>query len=91
MIASIQDLDPETWLIIACDKLDNLRSTVYAYGRVGEEIWKRFSGGRDGTLWYYHRMIVALRNAGKCPLLAELEVTLARLETMIIDERETPK
>ncbi|MCL2118087.1 MAG: hypothetical protein FWH27_06625 [Planctomycetaceae bacterium] len=41
----------------------------------------------EGTLWYYHSMIEALRNAGNCPLLEELEITLARLETMI-EERE---
>ena len=86
-IAAIQDLDPETRLITACDKLDNLRSTVNAYPVVGPNLWKRFSGGREGTLWYYRSMINALRDAGDCPLWEELELTLTRLETMI-EERE---
>ena len=80
MIAVIKDLDLETRLIIACDKLDNLRSLVCEYPKVGPEFWKRFSGGREGTLWYYRRMIDALRDAGGCPLLEELEFTLARLK-----------
>jgi len=82
-ITAIKDIDPETRLIIACDKLDNLRSMVNAYPDTGPEFWKRFSGGREGTLWYYHSMIAVLRDAGDCPLLTELEITLARLETMI--------
>jgi (p)ppGpp synthase/HD superfamily hydrolase len=90
MIAAIQNLDPETRLIIACDKLDNLRSAVYEYPRVGPEFWKRFSGGRDGTLWYYRSVIDALRDAGGCPPLGELEFTLARLEKMIQKRENQP-
>jgi (p)ppGpp synthase/HD superfamily hydrolase len=86
-IVAIKDLDQETRLIIACDKLDNLRSTVNTYPNAGPDFWKRFTGDRDGTLWYYHSMIRALRDAVNCPLLEELEITLARLETMI-EERE---
>ena len=82
-IAAIKNLDPETRLIVACDKLDNLRSMVNAYPDTGPDFWKRFSGGRDGTLWYYHSMIAALRDTGNSPLMGELELTLARLETMI--------
>ena len=87
MIAAIKDLAPETRLIITCDKLDNLRSMINAYRTAGEGFWKRFSGGREGTLWYYHSMIETLRNVGGCPLLEELGNTLARLEHKI-KERE---
>ncbi len=90
MMAAIEDLDPEAQLIIACDKLDNLRSTLNEYPKVGPELWKRFSGGREGTLWYYRGMIGALRDAGGCPLLGELETTLARLEKLV-EERENEK
>ena len=90
MINAIKDLGPETRLIIACDKLDNLRSMVYEYPKSGQEFWKRFSGGREGTLWYYRRMIDALRNAGGCPLLDELEITLKRLEQLIKERENQP-
>ncbi|MCL2349639.1 MAG: HD domain-containing protein [Planctomycetaceae bacterium] len=82
-IASIGNADPEIRLIIACDKLDNLRSTLLGYPKRGEEFWKNFSGGRDGTLWYYRSVINALRGAGGSPVLTELESALTRLETMI--------
>ena len=85
-IASIGNAEPEIRLIIACDKLDNLRSTLLKYPKQGKEFWKNFSGGRDGTLWYYRSMIDALREAGGSPALPELESALTRLETMI---RET--
>ena len=90
MIASIKDLTPETRLIIACDKLDNLRCTVNDYPKSGPEFWKRFSGGREGTLWYYRSMIDALRNTGCCPIWEELEITLARLKRLIKERENQP-
>jgi len=90
MIASIKDLEPETRLIIACDKLDNLRSLVDEYPKSGPEFWKRFSGGCEGTLWYYRSMIDALHNAGGCPILEELEFTLARLKQCIKERENRP-
>lgn len=90
MIACIDDLDPEAQLIIACDKLDNLRSTLKEYPKVGADLWKRFSGGRDGTLWYYRSMIDALREAGGCPLLDELEHAFQRLQQFIREKEKTP-
>lgn len=86
MMACLEDADPETQLIIACDKLDNLRSTLKEYPKVGADLWKRFSGGRDGTVWYYRGMINALREAGGCPVLDELEYVFHRLKTMIEDQ-----
>jgi len=40
-------------LVSACDKLYNARAIVADYRKVGEALWARFSGGREGTLWYY--------------------------------------
>jgi len=46
-------------LLVACaDKLHNVRSTVADLARSEdrEAYWKRFNGGRDGTLWYYRTL-----------------------------------
>ncbi|MGB0008141.1 MAG: HD domain-containing protein, partial [Candidatus Sulfotelmatobacter sp.] len=49
----LKDADAETRLVSASDKLNNVRSILSDYREVGESIWARFNGGRDGTLWYY--------------------------------------
>ena len=41
-------------LVSACDKLYNARSMVADLERLGEALWPRFTGGRDGSLWYYN-------------------------------------
>ncbi len=43
---------PAARLIAAADKLDNTRSLLADYRRMGEAVWQHFRGGRDGTLWY---------------------------------------
>lgn len=46
----------DTRLVSAADKLNNVRSILSDYRAVGESIWSRFNGGRDGTLWYYRTL-----------------------------------
>lgn len=46
----------DTRLVSAADKLNNIRSILSDYRAVGESVWSRFNGGRDGTLWYYRTL-----------------------------------
>jgi len=55
-IARLRNEDKETRLVSAADKLNNVRSIVSDYRAVGESIWSRFNGGREGTLWYYRTL-----------------------------------
>jgi len=82
-IAKIKTVASESRLIIACDKLDNLRSMIYDYRIVGERLWERFNAGPNERLWYYYEMINALRNAGDCPIIAELEECIKTLENFM--------
>lgn len=40
-------------LVLTADKLHNARSILADYRLVGENLWERFTGKKDGTLWYY--------------------------------------
>lgn len=40
-------------LVSACDKLHNARAILADFERLGETLFERFTGGREGTLWYY--------------------------------------
>jgi (p)ppGpp synthase/HD superfamily hydrolase len=69
-------------LVSACDKLHNARSLVMDYRTYGEDLWGRFTGGREGTLWYYRAMVNALRAAGASPVIDELDRVVTELETL---------
>lgn len=45
-----------THLVSAADKLNNIRSILGDYRALGESVWLRFNGGREGTLWYYRTL-----------------------------------
>ena len=59
-ITAIPTLSKEARLIALADKLHNVRSTIDEFRRVGDVVWTRFHGRRDGTLWYYREVLAAL-------------------------------
>jgi (p)ppGpp synthase/HD superfamily hydrolase len=72
--------DAETRLVSAADKLNNVRSILSDYREVGESIWTRFSGGRDGTLWYYRALLEEFLRRKPNRLIRELELAVRDLE-----------
>jgi GTP pyrophosphokinase len=66
-------------LVSAADKLANARAILGDFHEVGDELWKRFNGGRDGTLWYYRELSVIFSEKLDTPLARELARTVAEL------------
>ena len=57
----------------AADKLHNVRSIARDYREHGEEIWNRFQGKRDGTLWYYEIVADTLLRRYRTQLTRDLQ------------------
>ena len=72
-------------LVSAADKLHNARAVLEDYRIVGEALWKRFNGGKEGTLWYYRAVVDALRKAGMSPLIEELDRVVSEIECLAED------
>jgi (p)ppGpp synthase/HD superfamily hydrolase len=85
-LAHFADAPPSVLLVVAADKLHNARSVLADYRELGDALWPRFTGNRDGTLWYYRAVADALRarvqsgsdNLKK--LVADLNRTVDELE-----------
>jgi len=88
-IDAIPRLSPEARLIALADKVHNVRSTIDGFRRVGEVVWTRFHGRRDGTLWYYREVLKAFRNGQSEnpvtnePLLQELTRVINELFALV--------
>lgn len=82
-IAHIPTASNSVRLVSAADKLHNARSILTDYHIVGEAVWERFQGGREGTLWYYRSLVVAFRQAGSSPLIDELDRVVLELEELV--------
>ena len=76
----LKKADGETRLVSAADKLNNVRSILSDYREVGESIWARFNGGREGTLWYYRNLLEEFLRHKPNRLIRELELAVQELE-----------
>jgi GTP pyrophosphokinase len=75
---------PASVLLVSCaDKLHNARAILADYRSVGEDLWERFRGGKDGTLWYYRALVGSYAAASEPPVLLEqLERVVNELEAL---------
>ncbi len=76
-------------LVSAADKLHNARTTVADYRAMGEALWERFNGGREGTLWFYRAMVEALQAGGSFSLVEELDRVVSELERLASAKGDT--
>lgn len=48
---------PATSLLVSIgDKIDNAQAILRDHREVGETLWTRFTGGKDGSIWYYRSL-----------------------------------
>jgi GTP pyrophosphokinase len=81
-IAHVLSASPSVRLVSSSDKLHNARSILSDYRVHGEALWGRFTGGREGTLWYYRALVEAYRDAGGSPVVDELERVVVEIEQL---------
>lgn len=81
-LAHLPTASESVLLVSAADKLYNARSILKDYRLLGEELWQRFKGGRDGTLWYYRALADAFKRYYSSPLVEELAKVIAEIEML---------
>jgi len=62
-VAHLRTAPANVRLIAAADKLHNARAILEDYRRMGDDVWERFTAGRDEQLRYYRNLVTALRKA----------------------------
>ncbi len=81
-IAHVRKASRSIRIVSASDKLDNARAVLGDYRIVGEALWERFKGGREGTLWYYGALVKAFREAGEGSLVDELDRVVTEIHRL---------
>jgi (p)ppGpp synthase/HD superfamily hydrolase len=69
--------------VALADKIHNARSILFSIRKDGEDVWKRFNGGKEGTLWYYRSLLQIFKETDNDFLTGELERTLEEIEGLI--------
>ncbi len=77
-------MDRSVLLVSASDKLHNARAIVGDLRRYGPAVWGRFTGGRDGSLWYYRALVNAHRAnpAHAVDLVDEFDRAVTEMESL---------
>jgi len=81
-IRHLKSADADTKLVSAADKLNNVRSILSDYRVLGESVWSRFNGGRDGTLWYYRTLLDVFLQQERNRITCDLELAVNELESL---------
>ena len=81
-IAHVRKASPSVRLVSAADKLDNARAVLGDYRIIGEGLWERFKGGKDGSLWYYSQLVKEFREAGGGSLVDELDLVVKKIHRL---------
>jgi len=82
-IRRLRQEGPDARLVSAADKLNNVRSIISDYRAIGESVWSRFSGGRDGTLWYYRTLRDEFLRHKSNRITRDLELAVCELENLV--------
>jgi (p)ppGpp synthase/HD superfamily hydrolase len=85
-LREVKHADSETRLVSASDKLHNVRTILADYRQHGEAIWTRFTGKREGTLWYYRALSDEYQRRGSNRIKRELEIAVTQLEHLVVGQ-----
>ncbi len=86
-IAHLRQASASVRLVSAADKLHNARAILADYRALGEALWSRFNGGKEGTLWYYRALVETLQAADPTPLVEELDRVVSEIERLAGTEK----
>lgn len=81
-IRHLRSASPAVRLVSCCDKLHNARAIVKDLRDIGSDLWARFNGGREGTLWYYRMLAATFMAEPVAPHAKELEAAVCEMERL---------
>ena len=81
-ITSIEEKPLDAALVSCADKLHNARAILNDLRTLGDELWERFTGGKEGTLWYYQSLAAAFDDTLGNSLTEELKRTVNEINDL---------
>jgi (p)ppGpp synthase/HD superfamily hydrolase len=77
----LSEASPDVLRVSVADKLYNARTILVDRRGVGDAIYDRFTGGKDGVHWYYRQLVDAYDHAPgfESRWIAELRLVVAEL------------
>jgi hypothetical protein len=80
-LAILPNKAPTSLLVSLADKVDNAEAILNDYRSIGEALWDRFRGKREGTIWYYRELSTIFNEALPGRLARELSLAVSYFPT----------
>ena len=81
-LAHLEQASASARLVSAADKLYNARTVLADLLTVGPAVFERFTGKKEGTLWYYRALCERFGRLGPSALAAELQRVVGEIERL---------
>jgi (p)ppGpp synthase/HD superfamily hydrolase len=81
-VAEVAKMPSAAALVSCADKLHNARAILSDLRDIGEDLWDRFTGKKDGTLWYYRSLVDGFEKVLQNRLTDELSRTVDEIEKL---------
>lgn len=78
-LAHLPEATSEARLVSLADKIHNARSILRDL-QEGENIWEKFKGGKEGTLWYYRSLVDIFQQLDRGFLVDEFSRVVNQIE-----------
>ena len=82
-IASIPEKSASAKTISLANAIHNAQALLIVFRAFGPELWDRFDGGYEGTLWYYRALAQEFTRLGPQSLARQHYFIIAELDTAI--------
>lgn len=79
-LAHLRRVPVDSLLVSLADKVHNALAIRRDRDEIGEAIWARFNGGKDGTIWYYRSLSDCFSERLPGPMVNELGRIVSELE-----------
>jgi (p)ppGpp synthase/HD superfamily hydrolase len=79
-IEHLRTAPPDVWRVSLADKLHNARSILVDLKRSGDGVWQRFTGGKEGVMWYYRSLVKVFKELDSSILVGELSRVVDDIE-----------
>ena len=73
-------------LVVAADKLHNVRCIIQDLQTIGECVFERFTTKKEGTLWYYRSVSDILHARSLCPITKTLYNAVSEMEKLTVKD-----
>ena len=78
----LRDAPLDVRRVSLADKLHNARSLLASLRLEGAQVWQRFKGGREGTLWYYQALAEVFQATGGDEMTDEFSRVVAAIQVL---------